>query len=88
MLIDAALNTILAADAYDVPAPTIEGLEQQKLEDDEIMQTVHQDVQEDNSAITDLTGAGQLYDRAVSSNITMDEICSADVFSQTSEKYK
>ena len=81
MLVDAALNTMLLADAYNVPLPTKDTVEHPPVEmtpaadtepDEEVPDT-------QETVTTDLSIASELYDQAMSSNMPMEGLCSADV---------
>ena len=81
MLVDAALNTMLLADAYNVPLPIKDTVEQPPVEmtpaadtepDEEVPDT-------QETVTTDLSIASELYDQVMSSNMPMEELCSAEV---------
>ena len=81
MLVDAALNAMLLADAYNVPLPTKDTVEHPPVEmtpaadtepDEEVPDT-------QETVTTDLSIASELYDQAMSSNMPMEGLCSADV---------
>jgi hypothetical protein len=82
MLIDAALNTILIADAYNVPVPTRDtvdapdtGLDSND-RDISAMHTANADVTHEDSLQTDLTVASTLYDKLMSATVSLDDVCS------------
>ncbi len=89
MLVDAALNTILVANAYNVPIPTKDqaGEHQDEIQVAEIetddLET--QDIQQD-TVTTDLTIASELYDRAMSSSLPVEEVCAAEVLKRMQRK--
>ena len=76
MLVDAALNTILVADTYNVPVPTKDSVEvhQDEMAIDLETQNIPQ-----NKVTTDLTTASELYDKAMSSLLSVEEVCLAEV---------
>ena len=81
MLVDAAFNTMLLADAYNLPLPTKDIVEQPPVEmtpaadtepDEEVPKT-------QETVTTDLTIASELYDQVMTSKMLMEELCSAEV---------
>ena len=89
ILVDAALNTILLADAYNVPVPTKETAADTEVDiecsDPERDATEIQAMQQD-TVTSDLTAARELYDRAISSTISSEEVCSAEVLGKIHSK--
>jgi hypothetical protein len=90
MLVDAALNTILLADAYNVPIPTNNTVEEPPIaaadceSNDDMEQTIQQE-----TVVTDLTIAGKLYDKVMSSSLPVEEVCSSKVLERIqSELYE
>ncbi|RUM44710.1 MAG: hypothetical protein DSY80_04105 [Desulfocapsa sp.] len=84
LLVDAALNTILVANAYNVPVPTNDttnDTEEIVSADPEIDVVGTQD-----TATTDLTIATELFEGAVSSTIYVEDVCSADVLARIQSK--
>ena len=79
LLVDAALNTILVADTYNVPVPT-----KQEADGSEAVGVLQNpECSDDNeerhdldTITTDLTAAAELYDRAMSDTLSMEEVCS------------
>lgn len=80
MLVDAALNTILVADAYNVPVPTKDTVHEPQVAtaDTETDNVEPQDIHSD-TVTTDITTASELYARAMSSSLSVEEVCSAKV---------
>ena len=86
LLVDAALHTILLADAYNVPLPLED--DSNKPEEETTSKGSHDDVNSvemqvaGDTVVTDLTEAKLLYGRIVASDSTMsvEESCSSDVF--------
>ena len=66
LLVDAALNTILLADVYNVPAPRKDAV-QDRICGDETNETETID-----TVTTDLTDARELYMRTMSSSLSVD----------------
>lgn len=81
MLVDAALNTMLLADAYNVPLPTKDTVEQPPVEMTAAADTEPDEEVPDTreTVTTDLSIASELYDQVMSSNMPMEELCSAEV---------
>ena len=83
MSVDAALNTILVAKAYHIPLPTKETNEPKREtastdpENDDVETDQHKQGTVDvTSAITE---AKDLYDRAMLSTLSVEDVCSAGV---------
>ena len=80
LLVDAALNTILVADTYNVPVPTQDVLDgAMENEDPKIEEIPH------GAVTTDLTTARELFDQAVSS-LAVEDVCSAEVLERIKSK--
>ena len=86
LLVDAALHTILLADAYNVPLPLED--DWNKPEEETTSKGSHDDVNSvemqvtGDTVVTDLTEAKLLYGRIVASysTVSVEESCSSDVF--------
>ena len=83
MLVDAALNTILVAKAYHIPLPT-------KETDEPKRDTASTDTENDNvetyqqkqgtvDVTSDITEAKDIYDKAMLSTLSVEDVCSAGV---------
>ena len=83
MLVDAALNSILVAKAYNIPLPTKETYEPKQAtastdpENDE--DETDQQKQDTVDVTSDISEAKDLYEKAMLSTLSLDEVCSADV---------
>ena len=85
LLVDAALHTILLADAYNVPLPLED--DSNKPEEERTSKGSHDDVNSvemqvaGDNVVTDLTEEKLLYDRIVASDstVSVEESCSSDV---------
>ena len=83
MLVDAALNTILVAKAYHIPLPTKETDEPKR--DTASTDPENYDVERDQQkqgtvdVTSDITEAKYLYDRAMLSTLSVEDVCSAGV---------
>ena len=83
MLVDAALNTILVAKAYHIPLPT-KGTDKPK-QDTASTDPENDDVETDQQkqgtvdVTSDMTEAKDIYDRAMLSTLSVDDVCSAGV---------
>ncbi len=74
--VDAALNTIIIADAYNVPVPMKES--EEDTPDVESMSDDNHSVDE-NQQDTDLIQARTLFHKAMSSKLSAEQVCSEDV---------
>ena len=83
MLVDAALNTILVAKAYHIPLPTKETDEPKR--DTASTDPENDDVETDQEkqgtvdVTSDITEAKDIYDKAMLSTLSVEDICSAGV---------
>ena len=83
MLVDAALNTILVAEAYHIPLPTKETDEPKR--DTASTDPENDDVETDQQkqgtvdVTSDITEAKDLYDKAMLSTLSVEDVCSAGV---------
>ena len=83
MLVDAALNTILVAKAYHIPLPTKETDEPKR--DTASTNPENDDVETDQQkqgnvdVTSDITEAKYLYDKAMLSTLSLENICSTGV---------
>ena len=83
MLVDAALNTILVAKAYHIPLPTKETDEPKR--DTASTDPENDDVETDQQkqgtvdVTSDITEAKDIYDKAMLSTLSVEDICSAGV---------
>ncbi len=83
MLVDAALNTILVAKAYNIPLP-IKETDQPKRDPsrtDPENDAVETDQQKQGTVdvTSDITEAKYLYDKAMVSTLSVEDVCSAGV---------
>ena len=89
LLADAALNTLLMADVYNVPLPSKENVDAplhtagNELPENEETPT-HEE--EPETATSDLTEAAKLYDRVMSSESSVDEVCASEVLKIIKDK--
>ena len=76
-LVDATLNTTLLADAYNLPLPTKDTLEQPPVEMTPAADTEPDEEVSDNqeTVTTDLSIASELYDQFMPFNMPMEELC-------------
>ncbi len=91
LLVDAALNTIIVADTYNVPVPT-----KQEADDSEAVGVLQNPERSDDddethdldtdTITTDLTAAAELYDRAMSCTFYVEEVCSSEALVQLQSK--
>ena len=84
LLVDAAINTILVADSYNVPVPTKDTLDEPLDQDEmEVVDLETDDVGTPDVTpdivMNDLTAAGTLYDGAMSYALSVEDVCSAEV---------
>ena len=83
MLVDAALNTILVANAYHIPLPTKETDEPKR--DTASTDPENDDVETDQQkqgtvdVTSDITEAKDLYDNTMLSTLSVEDVCSAGV---------
>ena len=83
MLVDAALNTILVAKAYHIPLPTKETDEPKR--DTASTDPEDEDVETDQQkqgtvdVTSDITEAKYLYDKAMLSTLSVEDVCSTGV---------
>ena len=83
MLVDAALNTILVAKAYHIPLPTKETGEPKR--DTASSDPENDDVETDQQkqgtvdVTSDITEAKDIYDKAMLSTLSVENVCSAGV---------
>ena len=83
MLVDAALNTILVAKAYHIPLPTKETDEPKR--DTASTNPENDDVETDQQkqgtvdVTSDITEAKDLYDKAMLSSLSVEDVCSAGI---------
>ena len=83
MLVDAALNTILVSKAYHIPLPTKETDEPKRdtASTDPEKDDVDTDQQKQGTVdvTSDITEANDLYDKAMLSTLSVEDVCSAGV---------
>ena len=83
MLVDAALNSILVAKAYHIPLPTKETDESKR--DTASTDPENYDVETDQQkqgtvdVTSDITEAKDIYDKAMLSTLSVEDVCSAGV---------
>ena len=87
MLVDAALNTIILANEYNVPLPTKvstgESIEESVNVDPNGTNEIEQD-----SPITELTAAREVYDKAMGSTLPLEEVCTSEVIKRIQIRLK
>ena len=91
LLVDAALNTIIVADTYNVPVPT-----KQEADDSEAIGVLLKPERSDDddethdldtdTITTDLTAAAELYDRAMPCTFSVEEVCSSEALVRLQSK--
>ena len=91
LLVDAALNTILVADTYNVPVPTKQEVDDSEavgvLQNPELSDADEKTHDLDTDTITtDLTAAAELYDRAMSCTFSVEEVCSSEALVRIQSK--
>ena len=90
MLVDAALNTILVAKAYHIPLPTKETNEPKRdtastdPENDDV--ETYQQKQGTVDVTSDITEAKDIYDKAMLSTSSVEDVCSAGVLVRIKDK--
>lgn len=92
LLVDAALNTILLADLYNVPVPKSDAIhtsDMQETEEKSTSTTVEGDCaseMEEDTVTSDLTTAAKYYNEAVSTELPTEESNKADVLERICQK--
>jgi hypothetical protein len=90
MLVDAALSTIIIADAYNVPVPTkYTECTDEDMDNDEPEEEDPQlhDLQPENDTQTDLKAATALFDGLLSSTVATEEVYTSDVLKRIKDTF-